>query len=649
MGGCLNAVRAGPDSRHPRRPVFTPASSRWRFRNAVFVSTRLVTRDMVRIPEDTVEQIRNSVDIVDVISEFVALNKRGKSYLGLCPFHDDRTPSLNVSQEKQIYKCFSCGAGGNAFRFLMDLERISFIESVRKLADQVGIVLPESKAGNPAEKDTNDEVYRTVEFAQKYFRHMLMRHASGEGARDYLITRGVSESAMDAFRLGYATKAWDGLLNAAGGRGFSAQMLERAGLVTHRGDGRYYDRFRHRVIFPIESHTGRTVAYGARALDPEQQPKYLNSPETPIYNKSATLYGLWKNREPIRSTRTAVVVEGYMDLVALAQFDIRNVVASSGTALTPEHARLLKRYADLAVLVFDGDAAGTAATVRGIGALVESGLEIRVVTLDGDQDPDSFVRQRGSDGFNELTETAAPIMDFLFDWVRSREDLSTSDGKTRAVETISEFVARAKDSTRRRFLTREIAEKLQVEEAIAIQAVQRAARFGTGRRSADAAETISDSSSFDPRPRMERELITMMMADDRTADTVLAQIDGRHFSNGVYRRIAGMIGAARKEGRTAAAASLLNRCEDAGLASIVSALSMETGILNPEAQVPLQDYLTRMQLKALDARIDALESQLRKGDVGADPMAMMAEHKDLTRKRNALFAVRHGSTQTTPR
>jgi DNA primase len=604
---------------------------------------------MSRIPEDTVEQIRNSVDIVDVISEFVALSKRGKSYLGLCPFHDDRTPSLNVSQVKQIYKCFSCGAGGNAFRFLMDLERISFIESVRKLADQVGIVLPEFEARNPAEKDTNDEAYRTVEFAQKYFRHMLMRHPSGEGARDYLIGRGVSEATMDAFSLGYATKTWDGLLNAAGRRGFSAQMLERAGLVTHRGDGRYYDRFRDRVIFPIESHTGRTVAFGARALDPEQQPKYLNSPETPIYNKSATLYGLWKDRDPIRSTRTAVVVEGYMDLVALAQFDIRNVVASSGTALTPEHARLLKRYADLAVLVFDGDAAGTAATVRGVGALVESGLEIRVVTLDGDEDPDSFVRQRGSVAFDELIETAAPIMDFLFEWVRSREDLSTSDGKTRAVETISEFVAREKDSTRRRFLTQEIAEKLGVDEAIVIQSVQRAARFGTGRRSADATETISESGSFDPRPRMERELITMMMADDRTADTVLAQIDGRHFSNSVYRRIAGMIGAARKEGRTAAAASLLNQCEDAGLANIVSALSMETGILNPEAQVPLQDYLTRMQLKALDARIDALEAQLRTAGAGTDPIALMDEHKELTRQRKTLFAAQRGQTETAPR
>ena len=604
---------------------------------------------MPRIPEDTVEQIRDSLDIVDVISEYVALVKRGKSYLGLCPFHDDRTPSLNVSQEKQIYKCFSCGAGGNAFIFLMELERISFIEAVRKLADQAGISLPEFQPRDKAEQDTNDEVYRTVEFARKYFRHMLLRHESGAAAREYLVGRGVSESTMDAFSLGYATKAWDGLFNVAGRRGFSAQMLERAGLVTHRGDGRYYDRFRDRVIFPIESHTGRTVAFGARALDPEQQPKYLNSPETPIYNKSATLYGLWNNRDPIRSTRTAVVVEGYMDLVALAQFDIRNVVASSGTALTPEHARLLKRFADLAVLVFDGDAAGTAATVRGVGALVESGLEIRVVTLDGDEDPDSFVRQRGSDAFNELTETAAPIMDFLFDWVRSREDLSTSDGKTRAVETISEFVARAKDSTRRRFLTQEIAEKLGVDEAIAIQAVQRAARFGTGRRTADAAETVSGSASFDPRPRMERELITMMMADDRTAETVLAQIDGGHFTNSVYRRIAGMIAAAREEGRTTAAASLLNQCEDAGMANIISAVSMEIGILNPEAQVPLQDYLTRMQLKALDARIDALEAKLRAAGGGTDPMALMAEHKDLTRERKALFAVQRGPTETAPR
>ncbi len=604
---------------------------------------------MARIPEDTVEQVRNSVDIVDVISEFVALGKRGKSFLGLCPFHDDRTPSLNVSQEKQIYKCFSCGAGGNAFRFLMDLERISFVESVRKLADRVGIVLPESETGRPAETDTNDELYRTVEFATKYFRHMLMRHPSGESARDYLLGRGVSESAMETFSLGYATNAWDGLLGVAGRRGFSAQMLERAGLVVPRQNGGYYDRFRDRVIFPIESHTGRTVAFGARALDPEQQPKYLNSPETPVYNKSATLYGLWKNREAIRSTRSAVVVEGYMDVVALDQFDVRNVVASSGTALTQDHARLLKRYADLAVLVFDGDAAGTAATVRGIGAMMSSELDIRVVTLVGGEDPDSFVRQRGSDGFMELIDSAAPLMDFLFDWVRSREDMSTSDGKTRAVRTVSEIIAHAKDSARRGFLIQEAAQKLGIEEAIVIDAVQRAARFRrTGRNPADA-DADSRSTSFEPGPRLERELITLMMADDGMADTVLAEIDADHFTNSVYRRISGMIAAARKEGRTASAASLLNQCEDAGLAGIVSAMSMETGILNPDTKVPLEDYLTRMRLRSLDARIAAVETRLRAAERGTDPMALMTEHKELTRQRKELFAGRRAQTETAPR
>ena len=604
---------------------------------------------MARIPEDTVEQVRNSVDIVDVISEFVGLDKRGKSYLGLCPFHDDRTPSLNVSQEKQIYKCFSCGAGGNAFRFLMDLERISFVESVRKLANQVGIVLPESESTGPAEKDANDELYRTVEFAAKYFRHMLIRHPSGENARDYLLGRGVSESATETFSLGYATNAWDGLLSVAGRRGFSPQMLERAGLVVPRQNGGYYDRFRDRVIFPIESHTGRTVAFGARALDPEQQPKYLNSPETPIYNKSATLYGLWKNRERIRSTRSALVVEGYMDVVALDQFDVRNVIASSGTALTQDHARLLKRYADLAVLVFDGDAAGTAATVRGIGALMASELEIRVVTLVGGEDPDSFVRQRGSDGFRELIDDAAPLMDFLFDWVRSREDLSTSDGKTRAVRTVAEIIGNTKDSARRGFLIQETAQKLEIEEAIVIDAVQRAARFRRTGRNPDATDADSPTGSFEPGPRMERELITLMMADDSTADTVLEQLDAHHFTNSMYRRISGLIAEARREGRTASAASLLNRCEDAGLAGIVSALSMETGILDPEGPIPLQDYLTRMQLKTLDARIAGVETQLRASGGGTDPMALMAEHKDLTRQRKELFAGRHGPHETAPR
>ncbi|MCZ6633550.1 MAG: DNA primase, partial [bacterium] len=398
---------------------------------------------MPRVPEETIDQIRQSVDIVDIISEHVMLDKRGKNFLGLCPFHDDSKPSFNVSQNKQIYKCFACGAGGNVFTFLQNFENISFIEALRQLADRVGILLPTSNPEARDQQEAYDLLYKANELALKYFHHMLLEHESGASALAYLKNRGLSENTIQAFSLGYAPDSWDGFLKVATRRGLDPPTLERAGLVSPRQNGTgFYDRFRNRVMFPIQAHTGRTVAFGARALDPDEQAKYLNSPETPIYNKSNVLFGLYQSRDAIRSSGTALVVEGYMDLIALFQRDIENVVASSGTALTTQHGRLLRRYADKTTLVFDGDAAGTSAAVRGIGSLFESDLEIKVVSLPENHDPDSYVTAHGPEGFQALLQSASPVVDFLISWVSSQEDLTTSDGKARAVSTLAEPIAR---------------------------------------------------------------------------------------------------------------------------------------------------------------------------------------------------------------
>ena len=500
---------------------------------------------MARIPEDTIELIRQSVDIVDVVSEFVTLNKRGKNHMGLCPFHDDHSPSMNVSQEKQIYKCFSCGAGGNVYTFLTELEKISFIEAVRKLAEQAGVPLPEDQPQDKGKQEVYDALYGANELAVKYFKHMLQTDPAGEPAREYLKSRGVTGSVIEDFSLGYSPNTWEGFLQVAGRRGFTAKVLEQAGLVLPRRGGEgFYDRFRHRIMFPIVSHTGRTVAFGARALDPNEQAKYLNSPETPVYHKGNILYGLWGNRDALRSSGTAIVVEGYMDLIALAQADIHNTVASAGTALTPDHARLLKRYAEHTVLVFDGDAAGTSAAARGIGSLFEAGMETRVVTLEEGQDPDSFVRQHGSKAFLKLAENARPVIDFLLDWIRTREDLTTSDGKARAVEAIVDFLIRIKDDALRQFVIQETAQKLGTDESTVIQAIQRAGRNTRRRASPTSAR---EQFTFDPAPRHERELLIHMMTHESTADRVLLEIKAEDFSNGVYRRLAMLIASMRAE------------------------------------------------------------------------------------------------------
>ncbi len=586
---------------------------------------------MPRIPETVIDQVRLSIDIVDVVGDHVALTRRGKSFVGLCPFHDDSTPSLNVSQEKQIYKCFACGAGGNSFTFLRDIENISFIEAVRQLADRAGIALPDAKPADPDQQEVFDQLYRANELAIKYFHHLLTQDEKAVDAMAYLEKRGINRDVIDAFSLGYASDQWDGFLQVATRRGFSPQILERAGLVsqTQTGGG-FYDRFRNRITFPIHAATGRPVAFGARALDPNEQAKYINSPETPVYNKSATLYGLWRDRDAIRNAGVALVVEGYMDLIALTQHGIENAVASSGTALTTDHARLLRRYAPKTILIFDGDTAGATAAMRGIGSLFEVGLEVRVVTLPEDHDPDSYVRAHGPDGFLRLTENAAPAIDFLMEQFAQRDDLSTIDGKTRTAHALAELVGRIKDNALKQFLIKDIAEKIGIDEETLISITQ------TQRRSTRSQNGQAEPEPYDTRPRSERELLTFLMQHPETADSVFNQISPDNFTNSAYRQIATMIARNRQQKQSIEIAHLINQCNDDRLSRILTHLSLEIGIENPNIDIPIRDYIQQFQLKNLERELELLEKQLRQPLSPDDLRATLEKHRLLTAQRKAM-------------
>ncbi|MCK5734206.1 MAG: DNA primase, partial [Candidatus Latescibacteria bacterium] len=366
---------------------------------------------MARIPEEVIEDIRAQINIADVVSDYVALKKKGQNYFGLCPFHVEKTPSFSVNVEKQIFHCFGCGAGGNVFTFLRDVEKISFVEAVRLVAQKAGVPLPEERSGTRS-GEVSDELYRANELAQKYFQHLLWKDASGEKVRTYLAERDLSEETAKRFGLGVALPNWDGLLKVGAKRALGGETLQKAGLVVPRTGGGFYDRFRDRLMFPITNIGGRTVAFGARTLDPEGHPKYLNSPETPIYRKGHILYGLSEAKDAIRKTGQVLIVEGYTDLLRLMQSGIEHVVASSGTAFTPEQAKLLSRYGDRVVLVYDADQAGSAAALRGIDILLAADLDVRVISLPEGHDPDSFVREEGPDRFLNLLQDAQPILDY---------------------------------------------------------------------------------------------------------------------------------------------------------------------------------------------------------------------------------------------
>ena len=586
---------------------------------------------MPRIPETIIDQVRLSIDIVDVVGDHVALTRRGKNFVGLCPFHDDSTPSLNVSQEKQIYKCFACGAGGNSFTFLRDIENISFIEAVRQLADRAGIALPDAKPADPDQQEVFDQLYRANELAVKYFHHLLTQDEKAADAMAYLENRGINRDVIDAFSLGYAPDQWDGFLQVATRRNFSPQILERAGLVLQRQTGGgFYDRFRNRITFPIHAATGRPVAFGARALDPNEQAKYINSPETPVYNKSATLYGLWRNRDAIRDAGTALVVEGYMDLIALSQYGIENAVASSGTALTPDHARLLRRYAPKTILIFDGDTAGATAAMRGIGSLFEVGLEVRVVTLPEDHDPDSYVRAHGPDGLLSLTENSASAIDFLIEQFAQRDDLSTVDGKTRTANALAELIGSITDNALKQFLIKDIAEKIGIDEKVLIGIAQ------TQRRTTRPQNGQPEPETYDTRPRSERELLTFLMQHPETTDSVFKQISPDNFTNSAYRQIATLIARNRQQKQSIEAAHLINQCNDERLCRILTDLSLEIGIENPNIDVPIQDYIHKFQLKSLESEIELLEKQLRQPLSPDDLRATLEKHRLLTAQRKAM-------------
>jgi DNA primase len=418
------------------------------------------------ISEEKIDEVRRASDIVDVISSYLPLKKRGKSYLGLCPFHTEKTPSFNVSAEKQMFHCFGCGAGGNVFTFIMNIEKVSFVESVRTLAERAGIALPESTLDRTAATE-NEGLYEACKTAGLHFYENLTSGSEGKLALEYFRHRGFSDATIRRFGLGYSRNTWDDLVSIARSRGLDLAQFDKAGLILKREDGSYYDRFRGRGMFPLFSGSGRPIGFGARKLR-EDDPlgKYINSPETPIFSKSRNLYGLYQAREALRDSGVAIMVEGYADLISVFQAGIENVVASSGTALTEEQVRLIGRYAKTIVLVYDGDSAGSAATVRGVDLIIEQGLDVTVATLPTGEDPDSFIRKSGRDAFAAMIAGAVSFFDFKAQGYRDSGMLDTPEGKTRAVHALVQTIAKVKDEIKRTFLIQTVAERYGLYESL---------------------------------------------------------------------------------------------------------------------------------------------------------------------------------------
>jgi DNA primase len=467
-----------------------------------------------------VDEVRAAADIVRIVGEHVKLRKAGVNLVGLCPFHQEKTPSFAVHPVKQIFHCFGCGVGGDVFKFVMLMEHLTFPEALRRLAEKVGVRLRETEAdaASDARAQERAALYRMHEAAAHFFATQLSATTEGRAARAYLADRGLGDQALARFRIGYAPSDGQALARRLAGMDFDSGLMEKSGLVVRAAEGdRRFDRFRRRVMFPIANEGGRIVAFGGRALG-EEPPKYLNSPETPIYSKSRVLYNLDRAAEAIRRLDRAVLVEGYMDCIAVASAGVENVVASCGTSLTESQVRLLGRHTRRAVVNYDPDSAGMAATERSLGLLLEEGFEVQVLVLPPGLDPDAFIRHHGAEAYRKLLDAAPSYLDYLADRAAAAHGLDTPQGRVAAANAVLPYLARLPSPLLRAAWAARLAERLRLDDALLREELKRSAA-----RARPSLQPPRDSERLRPTPA-ERDLLRACLENPALAAEFLPRL-----------------------------------------------------------------------------------------------------------------------------
>ncbi len=422
----------------------------------------------MKYPEHLLEQIRQQSDIVELVGEFVALRQRGNSFIGLCPFHSEKTPSFNVSRDKGIFKCFGCGKGGNVFTFLTEHQKLTFPEAVKELAARAGVHLPDAA-------DSEEDRQRASRFEMAFkalreaanFYYASLWTDDGAAAQEYLRRRGFTEESIRDFGLGMAPDSWDALSQELRRLGFAQEQLVDAGLVIPRESSGYYDRFRGRLMFPILNAMGRVIGFGARTMSADaKQAKYINSPQSLVYDKSKALYGIHHARDAMRRDETVLMVEGYADVISLHQAGFKNVVASSGTALTRDQVQAIKRYCPKLYLIYDADSAGANAAMKGMDLALAEGMDVYVVRLPEGQDPDSYILQEGPKAFTAVLKKAMSFVDFKGDVFRAQGSFETAEGQAEAVRSLVSSIARIPDHLKRDVFIRNVAAKFGIQEKL---------------------------------------------------------------------------------------------------------------------------------------------------------------------------------------
>jgi DNA primase len=587
------------------------------------------------IGESKIAEIRARASIVDVVSDHLTLKKAGRNYVGLCPFHADKNPSFTVNEDKGIFHCFACGVGGNVFNFLMQFEHLSFPEAVERVAKRYGIMI-EQTDGRRDKRDAKDResLFRINERAALYYREVLLRHPEGRKALEYLKRRGIEEALAERYYLGYAPQSGRGLAEQLRKEHLSLQEAATVGLVGERRPDFIADKFFGRLMFPIFDVSGGIVGFGGRVLG-DGLPKYLNSAETPLFHKGSTLYGLFQAKEAVRRENRVVVVEGYLDALALCQYDIPSVVATLGTALTADHVRILSRYSKNIIALFDGDDAGRRAAARSFEIFVDGGVLGKSAFLPGGEDPDSFVRAHGKEALEEILKQAVPLADYYLGWLE-RQHGKTLEGKSRTAQEVSRVLAKIGNPFEADLLARRASDALGIREELL-----RSAPSGTQLRTRSVASA--------PRPSVtqsalaadfaERTLLGLMLRFPTLAGKHLQRQDLTNLISGKWKDVILCLRSLWQKENKIEVASLMQQLSPEEAAGVSGMLLEAETVEEAESEKMMEDcvaHLDRRQLKELQKEV---RRAIRIAEENKDEKVRkerILEWQEITRKKDRI-------------
>lgn len=596
----------------------------------------------MRIPEETIEKIQSNIDIVDVISDYVQLKKQGRNYFGLCPFHGEKTPSFSVSADKQIYHCFGCGAGGNVFSFLMSIEGMTFLESARLLAKRAKFDFPELQ-NIPSERQSNDTqvMIEAHELLKKFYHHLLLNTKEGQEALDYLLNRGFTHETIEQFEIGYSLDSWDFDTKFLEKRGFEKEIAAKAGLIVKKENGDYFDRFRNRVMFPILDHHGKTVAFSGRILG-SGEPKYLNSPETTIFNKSKILYNFHQARLYIRKHSQVILFEGYADVISSVQSNMLQSIATMGTSLTSEQAKVINRNAEQVIICYDSDDAGIEAAVRASAMLKETGCYVKIATMPDGLDPDDYIRKYGSEKFrNDVIGASSTYMSFKLHYLRRGKNLNDEGDQIRYIEEAVKEISNLEKAVERDHYLRQLSTEFDISLDALKHQLQQTFRQSKnkkdnviGNRNNIARTIIKQQRLLPAYHKAERHLLAHMLHNKDIAERVQDVLQS-NFNIEEHQAIVTYLYAFYEEGHESDISSFIQWLPDKRLQSIISEIAM-MNIQDDISEKELSDYMNHVSIHKKMLIINEKELEKKEAERNKDFLQAALIAKEIIEMKKAL-------------